>query len=73
MGWSYCDQRLQWPVIVITGAGELSAAIETLKEGTRSLIEKPFNDEDFLSEVRSAFLDDAGLCDQNNMEIVRIA
>jgi len=59
-----------WPVIVITGSGELSAAIETLKEGARSLIEKPFDDEELLSEIRLAFAEGANSSDQKDVDAI---
>lgn len=42
------------PVIVITGQGAVSMAVEALKAGAADFIEKPFDDQIFLAAVRAA-------------------
>jgi two-component system response regulator FixJ len=42
------------PVIVITGHGAVSMAVEALKGGAADFLEKPFDDEIFLASVRQA-------------------
>jgi two-component system response regulator FixJ len=42
------------PVIVITGHGAVSMAVEALKAGAADFLEKPFDDEVFLACVREA-------------------
>jgi two-component system response regulator FixJ len=42
------------PVIVITGQGAVSMAVEALQAGALDFIEKPFDDQVFLASVRRA-------------------
>jgi two-component system response regulator FixJ len=48
-------QRIDWPVIIITGQGDVGVAVESIKAGALDFIEKPFNDEELLAVVWSAF------------------
>ncbi len=47
------------PVIVITGHGEISLAVEAMKIGAVDFLEKPFNDEHLLNAVSAALTRDA--------------
>ena len=42
------------PVIFITGHGDIPMAVEAIKKGAFDFIEKPFDDERLLSQVRAA-------------------
>jgi two-component system response regulator DctR len=48
---------LRAPVIFITGHGDIPMAVDAMKKGAYDFIEKPFDDEQLLSQVLSA-LDD---------------
>src|SRR5512138_1617456 len=42
------EQRLQMPVIIITGHGDVALAVRAMKRGAFDFIEKPFKAEDLL-------------------------
>ena len=46
------DKRL--PVVIMTGHGDIPMAVEALKAGAFDFLEKPFEDEQMISIVRSA-------------------
>ncbi|HJY76558.1 MAG TPA: response regulator [Burkholderiales bacterium] len=45
---------LRVPVIFITGHGDIPMAVDAMKKGAFDFIEKPFDDEQLLSQVRAA-------------------
>ena len=48
------ERARRLPVIVITGHGDVPLAVEAMKSGAFDFLEKPFDDEIFLTTVRDA-------------------
>lgn len=48
------EDRIDLPVIIITGHGDVAMAVAALKEGAADFIEKPFDEDVFLSAIDSA-------------------
>lgn len=48
------NRRVDLPVIVITGHGDVAMAVQALKEGAADFLEKPFDEDVFLGCVREA-------------------
>jgi len=50
------QRRVEWPVIVMTGHGEVSVAVRAMKLGAVDFIEKPFEEAVLLSSLERAFV-----------------
>jgi two-component system response regulator FixJ len=53
------------PVIMITGHGDISLAVEAMKIGAADFLEKPFDDDQLLGALRATLSRDAGLAERN--------
>jgi two-component system response regulator FixJ len=59
------------PLIIMTGHGDVSLAVEAMKSGAVDFIEKPFDDETLLSAIRSA-LNRYSVTDRRESEIAEV-
>jgi FixJ family two-component response regulator len=48
------DRGLRWPVILITGHGDVDMAVRAMKAGAFDFVEKPFDETHLLESVRSS-------------------
>jgi FixJ family two-component response regulator len=47
-------KHFELPIVFVTGFGDVPMSVRAMKKGAYDFLEKPFNDEEFLSAVRSA-------------------
>jgi two-component system response regulator FixJ len=65
-------RKIEIPVIVLTGYGDVPTAVNALKNGAVEFLEKPFDGEVLLEQVRRALeLDDSRRREQEANEVVR--
>ena len=50
--------QVGWPVIIVTGQGDVALAVESIKAGAVDFIEKPYHHEELLGAVKSALTAD---------------
>jgi two-component system response regulator FixJ len=60
------ELKVDAPVIVITGHGDVPLAVEAMKAGAADFLEKPFDDEVLLASVRSALKQHDGQAKRRN-------
>ena len=65
------ELKIDTPVIVITGHGDIALAVEAMKIGAADFLEKPYDDEMMLASVRSA-LRQRGADEKRNAERMEI-
>ena len=63
------DQKIDWPVIVMTGQGDVTLAVELIKAGALDFIEKPYHHEELLGAVRSAVMDSSDAREEEKAEV----
>jgi len=48
------EKKIDLPVIVITGYGDIAMAVEAMRKGALDFIEKPFDDKEFIEIINKA-------------------
>ena len=66
------ERGIEIPVIVLTGYADVPTAVRALKSGAVEFLEKPFNDDVLLEQIRKALaLDTRRRSERGSLEIVR--
>jgi two-component system response regulator FixJ len=66
------ERGIEIPVIVLTGYADVPTAVRALKNGAVEFLEKPFNDDVLLEQIRKALaLDTRRRSERGSLEIVR--
>ena len=58
------DRKIEIPVIIITGHGDVQMAVEAMKGGAFDFVEKPFNDQPLLNLVQRALEHGRGIASE---------
>ena len=53
------ERGISWPVVFITGHGDVPMAVSALKRGAVDFVEKPFRDDEILNLIRQCLATDA--------------
>jgi two-component system response regulator FixJ len=49
------ERGIDWPVVVLTGQGDVGIAVQAMKNGAFEFLEKPYKNETLLETLQSAF------------------
>ena len=63
------DQKIDWPVIDMTGQGDVTLAVESINAGALDFKEKPYHHEELLGAVRSAVMDTSDAREEEKAEV----
>jgi len=66
-------QRIDMPIIFITGHGDVKMAVRAVMSGAFDFIEKPFNDQDLLDRIQKAIIFDARRRGRNTLRAQLLA
>ncbi|UGY11838.1 response regulator (plasmid) [Bradyrhizobium septentrionale] len=58
-----------WPVIVVTGQGDVTLAVEALRAGATEFIEKPYEADDLLNALTAAIKEPTGTIDAKRVRV----